>query len=71
MLLEPSFVIWRGFYSASLRWYNLAELHLKIFHTLIHAKLSSGRDKPLELLLVSLPRTLLLLCVCFCHTATQ
>jgi hypothetical protein len=39
--------------SRALRRNDLAEFDRKIFHTLIHAKLSSGFFKPLELLFVS------------------
>jgi hypothetical protein len=47
------------------------KFHCKIFHAVADAKLSSGCDEPLELLLVSAFRTLLLLLACFSHTATQ
>jgi hypothetical protein len=44
---------------ALLRRHDLSERDLKIFHTLIDAKLSSGCDEPLELLLVRSDRTTL------------
>jgi len=53
------------------RRHNLPKLRRKFLKALIDATLSSGFNKPLELLWISPFRSLLSHCGDFCHRATQ